>query len=160
MVKDWRSRKNDLSVFHSLPVRRTARFAIRLQPEVGKKLRDMLKAITTLREADKKIKVHRIVKLFVEPVAFFEYSAPKECCSCWDVQDAMVQENERVELDLAPSFERLPGLIHHQVIAVEDVNLRVVFKCLDNMLKTTSSVAIIGVQPPDNFTICPSKPLV
>ena len=48
MPQDRRGGRDNLSVFHSLLVRSATRFAIRLHPEVGQKVRNMFKAIATL----------------------------------------------------------------------------------------------------------------
>src|SRR6266436_1157679 len=147
-------------MFQSLSVRICTCFAIGLHPKVRKKLRNMLKAISAFRQTDKKLKVHRILKGFIEPIALFKYSAPKECCSCGDVQNAVVKKDECVELDLAPNFKHLTYGIHRQIVTVKDVDLGIVFKCLDNILETTSSITIIGVQPANNFTLSLSKPFI
>jgi hypothetical protein len=85
MAKDRRSGKNNLPMLYSLPIRGATRFAVRLHPEIGKELRNMFKAIATFRKPDEKLQVHRILKLFVEPVALFKYSASKKCCRCRNV---------------------------------------------------------------------------
>ena len=120
----------------------------------------MLKAITTFRKTDEKLQIHRIVKLLIEPVAFLEDPTSKERRSRWDVQDTVVEKNECAKLNLPPCLKHSTHLINDQVVAIENVNFRIVFKRLDDMLKTTGPVAIIGIQPADNFALRPPKSFI
>src|SRR5260370_23035732 len=52
-------------MLHSLPVRRATRFAIRLHPEIGKKLGNMLK---TCRSPDRQRMEHRQVVFAAAPI--------------------------------------------------------------------------------------------
>src|SRR3979490_1194387 len=100
-------------MFHSLAVRITTCFAIGLHPEVCEKLRNMLKTIAAFRQPDKKLKIHRILKGFVQPITLFEYSAPEGCCSRGNVQNTVVEKNECVELNLASDFKHFTYCFHH-----------------------------------------------
>src|ERR1700729_139693 len=147
-------------MFLVLPVRRCARFTLRLKPKVGKDMRDMLKPIATRRQPEKEIKIHCVLKRFVKIVPFFKYPAPNECGGSWNVENAMIKEDEGTEFDLPSDLNRRAILFYRQVVSIDDVDLGIVFKRLDYPLKAARPIAIVRVQPANDISRCSLKPLI
>src|SRR5450755_1358913 len=103
-----------------------------MNPEVGDHLWNAPDRVALFHQAEKELIVHRIVKMFLQPVSFFEYPPPEEGRCRRYIEHAVVTQDEPVEFDLATSFHESSIWMDEGIVAVEDIHIGILREGSDN----------------------------
>jgi hypothetical protein len=82
----------------------------------------VLDTIARRCEAQKELIVHRIVKIRLQPIPFFEDPSSEKGGGRGDIKNMVIKKDEPVETDLATNLEHGSFLIDYSEISIEDVD--------------------------------------
>jgi hypothetical protein len=72
----------------------------------------------------------------------------------------VVEQYEAIEADLPTQAERNALPVYDREVSIEDVHFWIFGKCSDDVIEATSTVAVVGVEPPNDVSTCPGKSFV
>src|SRR5271165_944705 len=120
--------------------------------KIGEQFRYMLEVIALLGQTKKKLVVHHIVVIDIQPIAGVENTATKEGRRGWDVKRVIVAKDETAEFNLASNAVHTSIFVHVRVVPIKDVDIRTRTESVNDGLETTGTISIIGVEPPDDLS--------
>ena len=142
-AQHWRVKLSYIVDLLQLLVWPSAGFAVALEAKVGHDLRHMHNAIPLAGQPEEELVVHGPLQVLIYAVTFVEDAAAEESARRCDVRHSMMQQNEITEFDFPSNSKDLSAFIHPGVIAIDDIDFRIILKNLRYAIEATRTIAVI-----------------
>jgi hypothetical protein len=159
-AQQWRVELHDPVFFFQLLLPTSTGLAARMKTKFAQHRRDVKEAISLRCQSQKEFKIQGEVQALVEPISLFKHTASEEGRRGGYVKNSVIQQDKRTEFNFVPNSKYIAILADPRVIAVNNIHFWMLLKNARYIPETTSTIAIIRVQPSYDLAMGFCKPLV
>src|ERR1700684_3915783 len=144
--------------FFSVRIARN-RFRAQMPATCRKRNRYVMKAKSVRGGPQPELVIHDVVQVVIQVAELVENSAAEENVGLRDIVQA-AQHDFPVEADFFFANQGLSGLIDNQIVAIDEIDERIVFERLYNCGEAFGLIEVVGVQPSNDVAGCHTEALI